>query len=150
MNVRTCFSHLIRLSIVSRNLNKNADRFYTRWAHRRPARVIIPETTEGIKRIEPQNLDDIIELQDYEIDEQKPPQTKKKNWAKNVQKTTAMFDIDELDRKTHFKSKIDTSTKKQKNSTEVNYTKNEILKTTFDHNGDYVYSKMQSNDSIIG
>lgn len=157
MNMRASITHLIRLSTISQNLNKNKDlRFYTRWAHRRPAKVIIPEASTGIKRIEPQNLDNIIELENYEIDEKTPPQKNNKNFVKNsptkgkkiAQKgqIPALFNMNELDRKTHFKSKTETNAKKQ----QVTYTKSEILKTTFDHNGDYVYSKMHNNDSIIG
>lgn len=152
MNTRSCLSLFKRLPNIS---CKNAPtiQFYSRWAHRRPARVLTPEeynAQENVptKRIEPEHFNDIIELNSTEVISETVKKNKRQHSKATVQEDI-LYDIDSLDAETHFTEKK--KNKKQKDSTKnVKYTTQDVQITTFDEDGNFIYTKMKENDSKIG
>lgn len=165
--MRSCISSIKKLTEFTTVNNVNV-RFYPRWTHRKPARVLTPEEYEQEEKQFSKSIqqphfpnDNIIELNPVELNDvnngRKPMKQNdssrtrnNESLVKNVKHTKPLFNVEELYAKAHSPENESTKPDKKQKKEKIKYTNNEVLNTTFDKDGNYVYEKMKDNDSKIG
>lgn len=147
------------------NLSRiNQSRYYARWSHRRPRRVLTTEeynnenndaatsSTSEEKIIELDMKTDIMRQprsKDYSV-----PQQSKTNWTPKFNKPNSIINLEELDKKSdtiHYKIERKVYKKKK-----VSYNMNnkatqttDMLETVIDANGNFIYTKLKDNDPSV-
>lgn len=120
---KPCFIKLIQ------NTVNQQIRFYPRWSHRTPVRVIPPEKLQKT----------IPDVENEEISHHKS--------SSIIKDKHPIIDIDELNSLTEpFNVKSTTSNKSQKKKTHTT----DMLETVIDAEGNIVYKKLKNNDSRVG
>lgn len=116
---------------------------YCRWTHRRPQKVLTEEEFESSHTVNTSPGPDepnVIELDRFES--KRPAKPKHVFQYKQHGVSNYSFDMKDIDRRS-FKGMDVTSNQQPK------YTEDDIMSTTFDECGNYVYEKMRNNDSKI-
>nr|CAI5847063.1 unnamed protein product [Callosobruchus analis] len=114
-----------------------------RWNHRRPVKVIASEEYD-------EERDTKIKQTHHEDDEQIVKNPKKINWKMPKVGTRILDEIKQTNKSIEFKIKADikplTVTKQKTSKKAASF---DMLETTIDADGNFIYTKMQNNDPRI-
>lgn len=119
----------------------NHARFYSRWAHRNPGKVILPFEPTGKIGLRKEKIIDL------------DPGIYKKSEEKVLQIKTNNDDLSNSDVEQPSRSLPKEKTKEIKSKREEKLTKRKFYlsqKKVFDDNGEVIYEKLNENDGRIG